>query len=588
MGRGNETNQIDEKHDGPGVVSFVPLSAFLLITLAAAMFSGSLTTSASQGSLPGEYIGNAACAQCHAEIYKSFQQTPMARSSGEMSSSNFQENFAADKFLHSKSGVAYSVIRKDGATTLAFERPASEKSPEAIKGDRPLEYFIGSGNHGRGYAYSLNGYLYQLPIGYYSQAQKWEMSPGYEQGELMKLTRPIQQGCLECHASSLRPIAGTENRYEPKPFLENGISCERCHGPGGRHASLMKSGAAEVKTSAIVNPSKLDPLRRDSVCAQCHLSGDARIERAGRSLLSFRPGDQLSDHVISFLRPASSAEKLSATGHVETLERSRCKQMSRERLSCTSCHNPHSKPEANVAVAYFNQKCASCHQTAACKADRSLREKSGDSCIGCHMPKRPTADIGHNVFTDHSIPRNGLSETNKSAGEPSNVDSQSLIPFWGANVSPRDLGMAYLSVATKFKGEYYGRAAELLKRAEPALEQDAAALTFLGKIYEREKDQARAARCYEKAIKADPTKVEAGVDLGAIYARSGRLPEAIKLWEDVLTRNPGYEIARLNLAFAHLENGNFDVARQTLLKALEYDPDLPIARKILQDLKSMR
>jgi predicted CXXCH cytochrome family protein len=547
-------------------------------------------TSANQSSPVEEYVGNAACARCHAEIYKSFQTTPMANSSGEMKSSGFQENLNASEFVHTRSGFTYRVNKKDDAWTLAFNRGPGEKSTDPVKGDRPMEYFIGSGNHGRGYAYSLNGYLYQLPIGYYSQAQKWDMSPGYEQGELMKLTRPIQQGCLECHASNLRPIAGTENRYESKPFLENGISCERCHGPGGRHAALMKTASGgEIKNPGIVNPSKLDPARRDSVCAQCHLSGEARIDRAGRSLLTYRPGDQLSDHVLSFLRPAATADTLSATGHVETLERSRCKQMSGDKLSCTSCHNPHSRPAPGAAVTFFNQKCTSCHQTAACKGDRKLRENAGDSCIGCHMPKRPTADIGHNVFTDHSIYRGG-SKIKSSSGAPTSpgVDSQTLIPFRNAPATQRDLGMAYLSVASKSKGEYYARAAESLKRAEPTLDQDAAALTYLGKIYEREKDPARASRCYEKALKADPTKVEAGVDLGAIYARSGRLPEAIKLWEDVLQRNPGYEIARLNLAFAHLENGNFDVAKQTLLKALEYDPDLPVARKILNDLKSMR
>ena len=76
--------------------------------------------------------------------------------------------------------------------------------------------------------------------------------------------------------------------------------------------------------------------------------------------------------------------------------------------------------------------------------------------------------------------------------------------------------------------------------------------------------------------------------MGTLYARQGKLAEAVKLWEDVLTRNPGYEIARINLAVAHLENGNFATARKTLQKALEYDPDLPMVRKLLADLNAMQ
>jgi len=546
-------------------------------------------------SLPDKYVGNAACARCHAEIYKTFSATPMANSSGVVGADDFQENLTGSEFFHAKSGLTYRINKERGVMYLDFERAPSEKSADGINGRRRLEFFIGSGAHGRGYVYALDGFLFQLPVGYYSQAKKWDMSPGYEVGKLMKLSRPIQQGCLECHASNLRPIAGTENRFESKPFLENGISCERCHGPGDKHTAAMKSGAVPGGVE-IVNPAKLAPARRDSICAQCHLSGAARVEKTGRSLQTFRPGDLLADHLISFVLATTPNEKLSVTGHVETLQQSRCKQESGDRLSCTTCHNPHFRPAPAAAAGYFNQKCASCHQVSTCKSDPRLRDKNGNDCVNCHMPKRPTQDIGHNVFTDHSIPRaipRAIPQaTTQAIGAKATVISdyarQTLTSFWGGQVYPRDLGMAYLSVASKTSDAGYARAAELLKKVEPELNHDAQALTFLGKIYEREKNYERAARCYEKAVKADPSKTEAGVNLGTIYARGGRLFEAIKLWEDVLSRNPGYEIARLNLAFAHLENGNFNVAKVTLLKALEYDPDLPIARKILADLDSIR
>jgi predicted Zn-dependent protease len=360
--------------------------------------------------------------------------------------------------------------------------------------------------------------------------------------------------------------------------LDRGISCECCHGPGEQHIKLMKAGS---KTTGIVNPTKLPALQRDSICAQCHLSGEARIEKPGRSLLTFRPGDALSDHVLSFVSSNSNNEAVKATGHVEKLWQSKCKQISGEKLSCTTCHNPHeTQPKANAAN-YFNPKCATCHQDNACKEDIQLRTQAQNNCIGCHMPKSPTEHIGHNVFTNHAIPRRA------NATAPASSNDAQFKTFWGT-ATTRDLGLAYLSAASRTKDANYLRATELLKKAEPTLKNDAYALTALAKMYEREKNVEAATRCYELALQSDPAQTEAAVNLGTLYARQSKLADAVRLWEDVLKRNPGYEIARINLAVAHLENGNFETARKTLLKALEYDPDLPMVRKLLADLEAIK
>jgi len=39
----------------------------------------------------------------------------------------------------------------------------------------------------------------------------------------------------------------------------------------------------------MVNPAKLDAARRDSICEQCHLAGEARVEKPGKQLAVFRP-----------------------------------------------------------------------------------------------------------------------------------------------------------------------------------------------------------------------------------------------------------------------------------------------------------
>jgi hypothetical protein len=140
------------------------------------------------------------------------------------------------------------------------------------RGSAPFDYFIGSNAAGQSYLFARYGYLFELPVTWYRQKQAWDASPGYEQDREVRLSRPIDPTCLSCHASRLRPIYGTQNRYADPPFLDNGVACERCHGAGSEHA--RNPGAA-----AMANPAKLAPDARDSVCAQCHLTGEARIER---------------------------------------------------------------------------------------------------------------------------------------------------------------------------------------------------------------------------------------------------------------------------------------------------------------------
>src|SRR5207249_6253026 len=144
-------------------------------------------------------VGSAACAPCHAEIYKRYIATVMARSSGPVDAF---VGFAGGEFRHEASGVAYRVERQRGETFFEFDLPG-------VHGRRKLEYFIGSGAAGRSYMFSVDGFFYEAPVSYYTSAARWGISPGYEQYDHLFLTRPIRPACLQCHASRLQPVMGT-------------------------------------------------------------------------------------------------------------------------------------------------------------------------------------------------------------------------------------------------------------------------------------------------------------------------------------------------------------------------------------------
>jgi len=506
---------------------------------------------AAAGASPGDFTGSEVCSGCHPSVYRRYQATPMARSSG----ATLGAVPAPGGFQHGASGVTYRVTA-DGQ--LTFTRGPAQ-------GQRELTLYIGSGAAARSFLWRRDGFLFEAPVTWYAR-RGWDMSPGYETAPALNLARPIEPECLGCHATGVRPRAGTPNGYQDPPFAEGGVGCERCHGPGRLHVSRAGKGA-------VVNPAKLAPRERNSVCAQCHLTGVERVELAGRSVADYRPGEDLAAYTVSLVWSAPQPDGVHVTSHYERLQTSGCKRGAGEKLWCGSCHDPHATPAAAARASYYRSKCLQCHGS-------SRHARRSPECVSCHMPSRPAHDAPHTVFTDHSIPRRAP----QPATEPATGGQRELRPFWGGG-GPRELGLAWARLAHREqRAEDYDRARALLEKAHAQGGRDAALLTVLGYLRDRAGDQDGAAALYERALAIDPSRSEAAVNLGAARAAKGRLDQAIPLWEDAARRSPGLEAAWIKLATAYLAAGRKDEARQAVQSCLEYHPDSPLAREILAEL----
>ncbi len=359
-------------------------------------------------------IGNAACAGCHREIADRYARTAMARTSGPAGGQIVQGSF-----VHPRSGVAFEV-RDGGTPALAYSRPGA---PE-VRGVLPLDYYVGSNTRGRTFLFSIDGFLYQSPVNYYARRGVWDMSPGYQSLTEMELNHQVDSSCLFCHASrTRRAIEGTANRFDGPPFLQPGVGCERCHGPGAAHAAGR---------GPIVNPARLDAERRDAVCQQCHLEGAARIAKAGRSLLDYHPGDRLRDYVSTFVLRGVADRPLGAVSQVEALAASRCKRASGDSMWCVTCHDPHGEPGGEARVEHYRSRCLGCHSPLAATHHPDVRD-----CTSCHMPRRDSADIAHTAVTDHRIPKI------PQAGAAAPGAPERLVEFGTTDPDSRELGLAY-------------------------------------------------------------------------------------------------------------------------------------------------
>ncbi len=487
----------------------------------------------------------------------------MAQSSGKVGTQTSKESFDQAGFRDDLGAFSYKV-----SPDYSFEF-TQQRAKQPITGKRAFSYFIGSGAAARTFLIDDGGFLFESPVTYYRNSASWKPSPGYESVDYPNLTRPIVPSCFECHASAIQARAGTLNGYAQPPFLENGVACERCHGAGGDHIA---------KGAKMLNPARLAPAARDSLCEQCHLSGEVRVAKPGKDPKALTPGDRLADDLTVFVR-AGSPSDLRVTSHVENLAQSACKRASGDKLWCGTCHDPHTAPEPAEKAAYFREKCLSCHQTQDCRAAAELRQASADNCIACHMPRGPTSDIQHVVFTDHSIRRKPA----PSGSAP--ASSSELVAYPSYTATTRDLAVAYAVVALRDHNPAdRERAFPLLKQAAEQGTADALALAYLAEFYRDANDNAHAIPVYQQAVRMDQSQYAAVSALGAYQMQGGNVAAAIRLWRAALALNPAMTLVRVNLAKALLQTGNSDEAKSVLEKALQLNPVSPEARELLNQI----
>jgi predicted CXXCH cytochrome family protein len=523
-------------------------SVLLALGLAAMAIAGATATTVLQ---PPTEIGNAACRSCHRQIYDAYARTQMARTSGPALAGLVEGNFT-----HAPSGIRYRVFAVGDRAALSFERPGDA----AVRGRVPLKYFVGSNTRGRTFLFEIDRFLYQSPINYYARTGTWDMSPGYADLTAMPLNHAVDQTCLSCHASQLAAVEpGTTNRFEGEAFGQDGVGCERCHGPGSDHAAGR---------GGMINPAHLAPEARDSICTQCHLEGQSRIARAGRTLTDFRPGQRLSDSIVVFVFANAASAARGAVSHVESLAESVCKRKSGDRMSCLSCHDPHAGPEPAARVEYYRGKCVQCH--AALAADHHQDQRD---CVACHMPRVESADIGHTAVTDHRILRDPRASGGGRLGEK-------LVPFGGASAEDRDLGLAYAEIALRGNESATHEAKRLLEGIIPRYRSDQEVLTRLAYLEQAENRLDRAEALYQRSLGVDPSQPVAATNLGVILANRGMMSRALTVWRPAFDRHPEASELGVDIALATCKAGDWKGAEDELRIVLEHNPDFDSARQV--------
>jgi len=115
--------------------------------------------------------------------------------------------------------------------------------------------------------------------------------------------------CLDCHAHNI-PVAQQGERFK----MEDGVSCEACHGPGGKWLAIhSETGATHAKNVESGLYDVADPAVRAKLCLSCHF-GTAdrfvthRMMGAGHPRMSFEL-DTFTTVEPAHFKPDSDWEK---------------------------------------------------------------------------------------------------------------------------------------------------------------------------------------------------------------------------------------------------------------------------------------
>jgi Flp pilus assembly protein TadD len=539
------------------------------------------------------YVGDAVCAECHAEIAASYRRHPMGRSFARASGPEAGGREATVPAEFEALGFRYRVERRDGRL-VHRETRRDEKGQVVADRAAEVHYVVGSGARGYTYLLADGDGLFQSPVSWYGQKKRWDLSPGYHRDN-QHFGRPVTVECLFCHTDHIDAVAHTTNRYDLAAFRPAAVGCERCHGPGEVHVRRFTTDdgkqAPGGRDNTIVNPARLAPALREAVCQQCHLQGQVRVVRRGRGPFDYRPGLPLQLFWSVFEWRSGLGPDNKAVGQVEQMFESKCFRASAGRLGCTSCHDPHVKPAPAAAAAFYRGRCQKCHEQQPCSLPEAERRRrhADDSCVACHMPRVGT-DIAHTAASDHRVPRRPGRDAERPPAPRLAPDEAPFVHFHRDLAGPgraeveRDLWVGVMALAAKgpsaARPRLAGAALPVLRRATEQAPDDVAAWEALGLALRYLNRHAEALGAFEAALARAPGREISLAEAAFAAARSKRPEEAVRYWRRAIAVNPGRAHFHRHLAEALSDRGDNEGALAECRRALELNPADTDARLI--------
>jgi hypothetical protein len=349
-----------------------------------------------------EYVGDAACTECHRAECDSYAGTHHAHTLHILDPARPTDVDPPQGAIpHTKLRV--DTFAGDYVVTMANDMSRMQ----------PLTLAFGSGKIGVTYATPSGPQsLLEIHKTWFPHERRWAVTLGQEalKDDALGRIRTDGRECILCHSVAL-PTGAV---LPEAKFL--GVGCESCHGPAGAHVQAVRARAGDI---AIERLGQWDATRINNLCGRCHgTEASVHSQRDRQLTYRFQPIGLM--HSRCFLVGQANGQG---------------------GLSCVTCHNPHT--DAERSDAYYETICLRCHtartpasgtrlssssakaipagstaanasasagvsasvSTPVAKAGVTCPINPRNGCIRCHMPARkavPNSDIAYRMV-DHRI-----------------------------------------------------------------------------------------------------------------------------------------------------------------------------------------
>jgi len=334
------------------------------------------------------YVGSQACKSCHEDQFGRWSKTKMA-------------NVVRDPKVHPEAVI-----------------------PDFSQADPPLKFTLddvafvyGSGWKQRYFKKVGNDY-FPLPAQWDVMHKMWRpyhvadntdwWAKLYPDPAGDNSTRPTGPLCDGCHSVGYN--------IDDNTVAEWNVGCERCHGAGSTHAD-------HPTRENIINPARLDYVRANDVCIQCHSQGQPVANPIKGKYYDWPVGYDVDKNLWDFWKleehklgeqtfthfPDGTAHKNRMQGNdfVQSL-------MYTRGVTCFSCHDVHGTENEALLRAPGNDVCGACHGPNSQNGPHAetieahthhKADSPGSQCSACHMPKieQTIADINVSSHTFHFV-----------------------------------------------------------------------------------------------------------------------------------------------------------------------------------------
>jgi predicted CXXCH cytochrome family protein len=363
-----------------------------------------------------DYAGAASCTACHTDAARRWSGARHSKMVQPATVAAVQGDFSRGTVTLRGQDYALSRTGSEFFITESYlsGKPVRHRIDYTL-GNRRIQHYLTTLPDGR---------IVVLPPSWDILRRQWfhnfDIGDPDESGEVE--AQVWNKSCFSCHVSRQTKTYDIETAQYKNDWIDFGVDCERCHGPGSDH---VKNYSAKPKPAGraldIVMQTRLDAARDTMVCAQCHSFRDIFVP-------GFSAGDDYFDHFVPILeydQPIDRDPAYWADGRTRRfsndaigLWQSQC--FLKGGVTCVKCHvdahdtgiekNPQLRPDASVL-------CTQCHSAIGKSITAHTHhpaESAGSSCVECHMPrtvlsiKAKIRDHSMSIPTPENTARHGI------------------------------------------------------------------------------------------------------------------------------------------------------------------------------------